>query len=53
MSRIWLAILRLCPTWSLQVALSGREGVTAECLGPEDIKAFQVEGPCWVTINRD
>jgi hypothetical protein len=53
MNRIWPAILRLCPTWFLQRELSGREGVTAECLGPEDTKDFHVGGPCWITINRD
>ena len=53
MNRIWPAILRWCPTWFLQRDLTGREGVTAECLGLEGIRSFQVEGPCRVTINRD
>lgn len=26
MSKIWSVVLRLCPTWFLQLELSGREG---------------------------
>lgn len=53
MIRILTVVVHFCPTWIPRRELSGREGVTAECLGAEDARAFQVAGPCCVTVNRD
>lgn len=50
----WRMIARRVPTCYLQDALEGRPGVQTHWLGPDDGRhAFEVAGPCVVTINRD
>ncbi|MFG5380111.1 BC1881 family protein [Yoonia sp. R2-816] len=45
--------LRDIPTCDLQRELSRREGVQAVFLGPDDKLTKTVQGPAWVTVNRD